>query len=93
MTWKSRGLYVVTLVTPFPDSSYAVVVQNEAPANPNFGTSNSSTTWISQAENGVENPMIVVNKQPGSFEVLCWSHEDNAKENTTAFSVIVCSIF
>ena len=90
VTWKSRGLYTVTFTTPMANTNYVALAQNSPAHDPAFTDASGNARWYSSPyQSGNENSLFVMNKRTTSFEILCWSHEDDIKENSNGFSFVV----
>jgi microcystin-dependent protein len=90
ITWKSRGLYTVTFTTPMANTNYVAIAQNSPAHDPSFTDAGGNTRFFnSPYQDGNENSLFIVNKTVNSFEILCWSQEENEKENMNGFSFVV----
>jgi hypothetical protein len=90
ITWKGVGIYTVNFTTPMTNANYVALAQNSPAHDPAFTGTDGNTRWYtSPYQSGNENSLFIMNKTVNSFEILCWSHEDDKKENMNGFSFVV----
>jgi hypothetical protein len=96
VTWMERGIYRITLTNAMPNINYTVVSQI-APSNNFTFASNDDENFMDYSSpdyyhNGNENILLTFNKTTTTFDIVCWSDQNNVKENLNGFDFLVLSV-
>jgi hypothetical protein len=96
VTWMERGIYRITLTNAMPNINYTVVSQI-APSNNFTFASNGDENFMDYSSpdyyhNGNENILLTFNKTTTTFDIVCWSDQNNTKENLNGFDFLVLSV-